>query len=69
MHAGGCGISTFPEKVLFLQEKRGWCLTGVGACDKPLHHDPFGQLAGFWLPKQYWAPQAETIPGRLQHRN
>jgi len=63
------GSRRFPEKVLFLQEKKGWCLTGVRACDKPLHHDPFGQLAGFWLPYSIRAPQAETFPGRLQRRN
>jgi hypothetical protein len=33
-------IESFWEKRLLCKKKWGWCLTAVGACDKPLLHDP-----------------------------
>jgi hypothetical protein len=33
------------RRILPTREKAVWCLTALGACDKPLHHDPYGLMA------------------------
>ncbi len=59
-------IAVYCGESVFMQKKGVWCLTVVGACDKPLLHDPYGQMARclatarMGLPADRYVPQVAT---------